>query len=232
MAKRRDRDNDATMDVSMSQLVPDAPQRPHVPSAAPQGRPAKAPNAQNDMSVWKQVVVGSDDFAPPPKTSSGRGRRLAILSAVLGVAAGGGVFAWKMLSSDPAPATPGTAAGAADPAKPAPAEATPPAQATAATTEAAAKPAEPAPAEPPAAAAEPAKQTWFQELASILPRKPTWFEELGASFAAALAPAPAKKPAATPGKRTAAVRAPAKKPAPATKKPSTTTTTTTTKRRP
>jgi hypothetical protein len=232
MAKRRD--NDATMDVSMSQLVPDAPQRPRSPSAAPQGRGSKAPIAQNDMSVWKQVVVSSDDFAPPTKKvrHGGGGLRWVIAGAVLAVGAAGGIFAWRQLASDPGkPAA--TAASASDPAKPAPVEAPAPAAAIATGP---AKPAETEPAAPTAAVAPagPAGPTWFEELAMQLASEPTWFSELGASFASALdpasAPAPGKKPAAAPGKRTAAVRAPAKKPTTSTKKPATTTTTT--KRRP
>src|SRR5689334_25055852 len=104
MAKRPD--NDSTMDVSMSQLVPDA---------QPRGRPPKAPINPNDMSVWKQVVVGSADFAPPPKARSGRGRKLAIGGAVFAVAAaGGGVVAWRQLASDKPPAPAASSASAGD----------------------------------------------------------------------------------------------------------------------
>ncbi|HSK02408.1 MAG TPA: hypothetical protein VK932_14245, partial [Kofleriaceae bacterium] len=87
MGKRAD--NDATMEVSTSQLVPDA---------LPRARAPRPPMSPNDVSVWKQVVVGSADFAPPPKARTGRGRRWLIAGALgLGIAAGG-AFAWHRLS--------------------------------------------------------------------------------------------------------------------------------------
>jgi len=50
------RDHDSTMDLSLSQLVVPKP-----PKAPPPGM------AQNDVSVWGQLVVGTADFAPAPK---------------------------------------------------------------------------------------------------------------------------------------------------------------------
>jgi hypothetical protein len=124
MGKRAD--HDSTMEVSTSQLVPDA---------LPRGRGPRPPMSPNDVSVWKQVVDGAADFAPPPKARPGRGRRWLIAGALgLGVAAGG-AYAMHWLSSKPggSPAAPG---GAADPAgtaalpsaAPAAAPAPPPAQ--------------------------------------------------------------------------------------------------------
>src|SRR5215212_5745525 len=74
MAKRDD--HDSTMDISASQLVPHAPGRPRAPDAQARGRAPRGGAAQHDMSVWKQVVVGSDDFAPPPRARSGKRRWL------------------------------------------------------------------------------------------------------------------------------------------------------------
>jgi hypothetical protein len=55
MAKRLD--NDATMEMSTSQLVPDQP--------------------RGDVSVWNQKVVSSDQFAPTP-APTGSGKRVAL----------------------------------------------------------------------------------------------------------------------------------------------------------
>jgi hypothetical protein len=84
MAKRVD--HDSTMELSTSQLVPDAPPVKKRPSIG----------AQNDMSVWKQVVVGTDDFAPaaPVKTRS----RVWLILLGLGVIAGaGGYWVYRFL---------------------------------------------------------------------------------------------------------------------------------------
>ena len=220
MGKRPD--NDATMDISASQLVPDAPGRPRAQGAQPHARGPRAPAAPNDASVWKQVVVGSDDFAPPPKARTGTKRRWVIAGAIGAVVAGsGGAVALYTLSGDasPAPAQATAAdAGSAKVAASAPDPAAPAAPAPAAP--APSTPAAPAPVEPAAEAAleaeaAPAEPTWFEELASSLVREPTWFDELGAGLASALAaPGPAKPP----GKRIAATPAP-KKPAIAPKKP-------------
>lgn len=233
MAKRERADNDATMEVSTSQLVPDALPRPRVPDAAPAGRGPRAgaspSTSPNDASVWKQVVVGSDDFAPPAKPRTGRGRRLAIGVGVAVAILGAGAGAWYVLRGGeeaPGPATTPAAAPAkptADPAPPAPA---PPAPAVAASA-ASETPAEPASTEPSpgdlAAADAAPPPRWLEELASSLGLEPppdTWLRDLLLAFTsvyAAPAPAPGKAPAA-PGKRAAVAPAP-KKPALAPKKP-------------
>src|SRR5262245_12113092 len=101
MAKRAD--HDATMDISASQLVPDARGRSRAPEVQSRGRAPRAPVAQNDMSVWKQVVVGTDDFAPPPKAHTGRRRGWLIAGALAAVAAGsGGAVVLYKLSGDSA----------------------------------------------------------------------------------------------------------------------------------
>lgn len=77
---KRVHQNDSTMDISASQLVPDPPRRPAPP-----------PNLGNDASVWKQVVVGTDDFAPPAPAK--RSRRTPLLIAVALAIVGGGAYA-------------------------------------------------------------------------------------------------------------------------------------------
>ncbi|MBA3465267.1 MAG: hypothetical protein H0T46_35375 [Deltaproteobacteria bacterium] len=58
-------DHDSTMEMSTSQLVPDVP--------------------RHDQSVWKQTVVGTDQFAP---TQRGSGvRRIVLLLCFLALAA-------------------------------------------------------------------------------------------------------------------------------------------------
>lgn len=65
-------DHDSTMEMSTSQLVPDVP--------------------KHDQSVWKQTVVGTDQFAPT--TATGGGRRIALLLGflVLVAAAAAGAY--------------------------------------------------------------------------------------------------------------------------------------------
>jgi len=130
MAKRAD-PGDETMELSTSQLVPD--ERPRRRMPPPQISP-------QDASVWKQVVVGSNDFAPPPKARSGRARTWAIAGVAAAALAGGGAYAWHRLASDGAPAT-----EAAAPPQPAVAKSAEPEPAEA-------KPAEPKPVVPPAPA--------------------------------------------------------------------------------
>ena len=73
MAKRVD--HDSTMEMSTSQLVPDAP--------------------REDASVWKQVVVGTEQFAPTAAPT--RGPRWGVVVAVLAVLAalgGAAIYYW------------------------------------------------------------------------------------------------------------------------------------------
>lgn len=96
MAKRPDK-NDATMEVSESQLVPGAPRVP----------PRRPVNPNNDMSMWAGAVVGGDQFTPapiPPKSGGGGGGRwiLAIVG-VLALAGGGYALYRFVLAGDPAP---------------------------------------------------------------------------------------------------------------------------------
>jgi hypothetical protein len=74
------------MEVSGSQLVVDKP-------PAKPGPPTKV--KANDRSVWGQLVVGADDFAPSSKTSPARWRRGRV-AAVLGALAlaGGAIALW------------------------------------------------------------------------------------------------------------------------------------------
>ena len=91
MAKRPPK-QDSTMEISTSQLVPDSP-------------PARREvGPQNDRSQWKQVVVGTDDFAPPTPQKSRLGRWL-ILGAVVVLVAVGGYVLYRSSLDDEAPVT-------------------------------------------------------------------------------------------------------------------------------
>lgn len=90
MAKRVDQD--ATQDISASQLVPEArpPAKPPVSGKVP----------TNDASMWMQTPVSADDFMAGPKASRkpqapSRGNRAVIvglLAAAVVAAIGGGVW--------------------------------------------------------------------------------------------------------------------------------------------
>src|SRR5688500_8644869 len=92
MAKRPDKGNDATQEVSSSQLVPT--ERPVLHR--------KGGNPQHDMSLWGGVVVGTSDFAPatPPKRS-GRWKWLAAAGAIAAAATTFTVV--KLLAEEPPP---------------------------------------------------------------------------------------------------------------------------------
>jgi len=78
-------DHDATMDVSLSQLV--------VEERAPKPAPKPAPNpANNDVSLWAYRVVGSEDFAPPPEPQAAPRARSWLVVALLLVMLGAGAF--------------------------------------------------------------------------------------------------------------------------------------------
>src|SRR5262245_50623142 len=109
VAKRLDK-NDATMDISASQLVP--PNRPVVPQQSGVSR--------NDASMWIGNVVNTADFAPaPPKRGGKRGKLVVGLVTAAAVAGGGGYAYYAMSSSSPSAAAPTSGAPvAASPAKP------------------------------------------------------------------------------------------------------------------
>jgi len=158
--KRPDPGHDSTMELSGSQLV--APSAPRPP--APRGRG----NPGNDMSVWRQVVVGTDDFAPAASTAPRwRRDRIAIALGVLALAIGGAAYALFGGGDD----RPAVAASSAAPATPAPAAAapavpTPTAAGSAATFDAAA-PVEAPPADV-ASAADPASVDAISGVAPII----------------------------------------------------------------
>lgn len=60
MATKRPKGNDATQDLSLSDLI--VPGRPPAPPNPAQ----RGSNPKNDMSLWGGVVVGTSDFAPAP----------------------------------------------------------------------------------------------------------------------------------------------------------------------
>jgi hypothetical protein len=97
--------NDATMEVSASQLVPE-PKPP-----ARMGPPKNVP--QNDRSMWAGAVVGTSDFAPPVEPKP-KARRWLIIAFALAVVGGGGYVIYRAMASDGAETPPPT------PAKPEP----------------------------------------------------------------------------------------------------------------
>jgi hypothetical protein len=117
--KRPDKGHDSTMELSVSQLVVPPSKKP-----PPQGIRG---SAKNDMSTWGQVVVGTDDFAPPTaKPERGGGGTAKWIAVALGVAVAalGGYFVVTSLGGDDkaAPAAPAVTT----PTAPAPAPATKP----------------------------------------------------------------------------------------------------------
>jgi hypothetical protein len=87
MAKRLD--NDATMEVSTSQLVVDPP-------ALKPNAPKLPPPSKNDASMWAYRVVGTDDFAPAPAAPA-RTRRWLIVLLVLAAFGAGAFYALKFV---------------------------------------------------------------------------------------------------------------------------------------
>jgi hypothetical protein len=85
------RDHDATMDLSVSQLVVDeqAIAAKQAPKPPPRG-------ADNDMSLWAYRVVGSDDFAPVPAKPP-RARTWLVVLLLVTLAGGGVMFGLYVL---------------------------------------------------------------------------------------------------------------------------------------
>lgn len=109
MAKRHDK-NDSTMDISVSQLVPEKRPQPPVVN-------------KNDVSMWIGGVVGADEFAGTKKKSKTRAPLVLALIVLLAAAAGGAYYMFNSGSSTPVAApsparTPPDAApaGSAEPA--------------------------------------------------------------------------------------------------------------------
>lgn len=101
--------NDKTQALSESQVVEVRPSRPKPTHAKSTKTPAFAPQGdKNDRSVWKGLVVGADEFAPPRPPPRSRTRWLVV--GILGAAAigGGAYFLWPKQSA--APPTPDAAA--------------------------------------------------------------------------------------------------------------------------
>jgi len=68
-------------------------------------KPPKLPvDDKNDRSVWKGVVVGADDFAPPAQSKSSGPSSIVLVILALAVLGGGGYLAWTKLRSQPAAA--------------------------------------------------------------------------------------------------------------------------------
>ncbi|HEX5061999.1 MAG TPA: hypothetical protein VFV99_21670 [Kofleriaceae bacterium] len=119
--------NDATQELSASQLVPDAkpPPKPsgNLPGVAPYGGP------KNDASMWMQAPVSADDFVSAPRKrpsapSSGRGLVIGVIVVLFVLMVGAG--AWyaflrespkqsSAFDTKPAPSTPNTSVVPAPP---------------------------------------------------------------------------------------------------------------------
>jgi len=84
--------NDKTQLLSDSQVVEVKPAPPKTP---------KPSVHKNDRSVWKGVVVGADDFAPPAQSKSSGPSSIVLVILALGVLGGGGYLAWTKLRSQP-----------------------------------------------------------------------------------------------------------------------------------
>jgi hypothetical protein len=118
--------NDKTQLLSESMVLEVAPAKP-----TPPARPTPAQD-KNDRSVWKGLVVGADEFAPPPPPRRSLGKW--VVAGVLGAAAvGAGGYALYPNSATPAApdARPKPDAAQADAARPdaPPLDAAPPADA-------------------------------------------------------------------------------------------------------
>jgi len=89
--------NDKTQLLSDSQVLEVKP--------SPTKPPRTPVEDKNDRSVWKGVVVGADDFAPPPQAKSSGPSWLVLAILVIGVLGAGGYLAWtKLRATSPAPA--------------------------------------------------------------------------------------------------------------------------------
>ena len=145
MGKRADQSNDATMEVSDSQFLKLAPKPPARGTTKPPALRNPPAGSKNDASVWKQVVVSTDEFAPQPKTDA-RPRRwwiFGLVGAVVLAAVGFTVY-WISRDDKPAEKAAGTTA---PPAEVAPEKPPAPAPAKPAIPEVAATPPAPAPSD-------------------------------------------------------------------------------------
>jgi hypothetical protein len=79
--------NDKTQMLSDSQVIEVKPSTPKLPARA--SKPAV--DDKNDRSVWKGLVVGADDFAPPPPAKSSGGRWI-VLGILAAAAIGAGAY--------------------------------------------------------------------------------------------------------------------------------------------
>ena len=100
--------NDKTQLLSDSQVLevkPSPTKPPQLPVDRPgegQARSTAKVDDKNDRSVWKGVVVGADDFAPPAQSKSSGPSSIVLVILALGVLGGGGYLAWTKLRSQPA----------------------------------------------------------------------------------------------------------------------------------
>ena len=103
--------NDKTQMLSDSQVLEVKPSAPKLPAKI---------EDKNDRSVWKGVVVGADDFAPPAPAKSSGGRWVVVAILAAAAIGAGAYLVWPKAS---VPAVAGDAA--ARPAVAPPADALP-----------------------------------------------------------------------------------------------------------
>jgi hypothetical protein len=79
--------NDKTQMLSDSQVIEVKPSTPKLPVKPPV-------DDKNDRSVWKGVVVGADDFAPPAPVKASGGRWLVVVILAAAAIGAGAYLVW------------------------------------------------------------------------------------------------------------------------------------------
>jgi hypothetical protein len=87
--------NDKTQMLSDSQVLEVKPSAPKLPVKPPA-------DDKNDRSVWKGLVVGADDFAPPAPAKSSGGRWVVIGILAAAAIGAGAYVVWPKASVTPA----------------------------------------------------------------------------------------------------------------------------------
>jgi hypothetical protein len=117
MPRRPDHGQDATQELSSSQILRDLPPKPK--TVPPKTVPPKQKGAVNDVSMWGRKVVGSEEFAPMPNRGAASSRRW-LIGGVLGAAAVVGAGYAVLIHTDDEPMAPAMVVDQAPPPAPAP----------------------------------------------------------------------------------------------------------------